>query len=299
MIRVTSTINGPPLTFNASVSGLAVYLDNFSLIDLAKGEPLRRKRFTDALRKSADLLFSVTNAAELAGPQGRSLDAVRALLDEIGPRWFPVELNTVEVVSRETSGASASESCVSQKFMKDYFTDRLSNFSPGTASVINLSKDFFRLGPVLDWVGRQRDSIRKGMADLDSALINRITAYRAEFERSPSWLDQHFPALPFNPLMPATFTYVNLVRTIIVNARAYQLKDGDGADFCHAVMAGAFASLATLDKHWKRRIESLPKPNRLARIYDGPELDTMVTDIESWLNKAGTLAPEQHSNPRH
>src|SRR2546427_478796 len=84
MIRVTSTIDGPPLTFNASVSGLAVYLDNFSLIDPAKGEPLRRKRFTDALRKGADLLFSVTNAAELAGPQGRSLDAVRALWTKSG-----------------------------------------------------------------------------------------------------------------------------------------------------------------------------------------------------------------------
>jgi hypothetical protein len=80
--------------------------------------------------------------------------------------------------------------------------------------------------------------------------------------------------------------YVNLVRTIIVNARAYKLKDSDGADFCHAVMASAFASVATLDKHWKRRIDSLPKPNRLARIYYGPELDAMVTDIERWLDNA-------------
>jgi hypothetical protein len=54
-------------------------------------------------------------------------------------------------------------------------------------------------------------------------------------------------------------------------------------DFCHAVMAGAFASFATLDKHWKRRVGGLPTPNGLAHIYFGPELDKMVTDMESWV----------------
>lgn len=53
-------------------------------------------------------------------------------------------------------------------------------------------------------------------------------------------------------------------------------------------MGSAFASVATLDKHWKRRIERLPKPNQLAHIYYEPELDTMVSDIEvgvkGWLN---------------
>jgi hypothetical protein len=56
------------------------------------------------------------------------------------------------------------------------------------------------------------------------------------------------------------------------------LKKGDGSDFCHAVMASAFATAATLDKHWKRRVEGLPKPNQLARIYYQPELDKMVAD---------------------
>jgi hypothetical protein len=47
-------------------------------------------------------------------------------------------------------------------------------------------------------------------------------------------------------------------------------------------MASTFASFATLDKHWKRRIEGLPRPNGLARIYSGTELDAMVADIEAW-----------------
>jgi hypothetical protein len=38
-----------------------------------------------------------------------------------------------------------------------------------------------------------------------------------------------------------------------------------------------------IDKQWKRRVEGLPKPNKLARIYYQPELDKMVTDIEVWV----------------
>jgi hypothetical protein len=89
-----------------------------------------------------------------------------------------------------------------------------------------------------------------------------------------------FPALPFKPSKPATFTYVNLVRNLILQARSHHLKKGDGADFCHAVMAASFKSVATLDRHWKRRIAELPTPNRPARIYYEPELDQMVEDIE-------------------
>jgi hypothetical protein len=70
-----------------------------------------------------------------------------------------------------------------------------------------------------------------------------------------------------------------LVRRCTVDS----LKPGDWMDFCHAVVACAFASFATLDTHWKRRVESLPKPNRLARVYGPSELDQMVTDMELWL----------------
>ena len=283
MIRATSGIDGPPLTFNATVSGLAIYLDNFSLISLAKGDPSRRQRFLEAVHTGADLLFSVTYAAELTGSQGQSLEAIRTFLDQVGPHWFPVELDAFEVTNRELKDATAAESCVSTDFMKQYFTARTSGYSPGSGRVIDLSEHFFRLGAVLDWLGPQRESIRKGTAALDDALINKIGGYRGEFERDPQSLDRSFPALPFDPSKPATFTYINLVRTLIVNAKAYQLKKGDGADFCHAVMAGAFASLATLDKHWKRRVEALPKPNKLASIYYEPELDKMVADIESWV----------------
>jgi hypothetical protein len=69
----------------------------------------------------------------------------------------------------------------------------------------------------------------------------------------------------------------------LISDSGYQMKKGDGIDFCHAVMASAFANFATLDKQWKRRVESLPQPNRGTRIYYEPELGAMVDDIESAL----------------
>ena len=59
------------------------------------------------------------------------------------------------------------------------------------------------------------------------------------------------------------------------------MMPGDGIDFCQAVIGAAFSSVATLDKKWKRRVEMMPKPNKLARIYYSPELDRLVDDIES------------------
>jgi len=250
--------------------------------ELAEGDHSRRKRFVAAVCSgAADLMFSVANAAELAGPQGKSFDDVKSFLNEIGPNWFPIELDVFKVVEREQSGADLAKSCISEEFMKAYFVNRTANYSPGSRKVINLSEAFSGLGTVLDWVGPQRDSIRKRSREFDDVLKKAICKDRSKYEQKP------LPTLLFNPSRPATFTALNLVRTLI--AESNQLKPGDGLDFCHAVMASSFASVAALDRPWKRRVESLPKPNKLAHIYYGPELDKMVTDIESCLKQGGYL----------
>jgi hypothetical protein len=276
MILATSNIDGSALTFNATVRGLAIYLDNWAVGDLAEGDPSRRNRFIAALCSgSADLMFSVTNAAELAGPQGKSFDVVKSFLNEVGPNWFPVELDPFLVVHREQNGADPAQSCISEGFMKAYFADRTASYSPGSGRIIDLSDTFFGLDAVLDWVAPQRDSIRKQSAEFDNVLRETICKERAKYEQHP------LPILRFSPSLRATLTAFNLVRTLI--AESTPVKPGDGLDFCHAVMASSFASVAALDGPWKRRLEKLPEHNKLARIYSGPELDKMVTDVESWI----------------
>ena len=288
MIEIKKQHNGK-LDLFISVNGPAVYLDNFAMKELAKGDASRRQRFLAAVNRGAELLFSVANAAELTGFQDGSFREVREFLEEIGPHWFPVELNPYVVVERELSGRRSDQSCFSDKFMRDYLRYR----SGGRPLKENVSKDFFRLGPIMDWLAPQRDSIARGKADMDKKLIGTIGEHRAKYEADPQWLETAFPALPGTATPPATFVYKNLIRTLILESKGYRLTRNDGIDFCQAVIASAFTSFATLDKPWKRRIESLPKPNNMARIYYAQELDSMVADIDSALSRIALVRGSQ------
>jgi hypothetical protein len=286
LIRTVPGTDGP-VTFIASVSGTPVYLDTFAIKSLARGDPSLRRRFVTALHNGADLLFSVANVAELVGPQGASSEAFGGFLDEVGAHWYPVELDPFEVARRESQGFPAEKSCFSPDFLKAYFTSQTSGYSPGCGRVIDLSEQFFRLGAFIDWVAPQRDSIRTSCEEYDRLFFDRVSLCRAELKRDREWFDRKLPILQFNPSKPATFAVHHLVRNLILD-NGYHLKKGDGMDFCHAVMASAFASFGALDKHWKRRVEKLPKPNQLARIYYEPEISKMIADIESALQ---TLVP--------
>lgn len=262
-----------------STRGLAVFLDQWAIKELAKRDPERRKRFVAAIHRGADILFSVTNAAELTGPQGVSWEEMRAFLNELGPCWFPVELDAYEVTKREAQGMPPDKSCFCDRFLKDYVASYCGSAPPG--KIIGISEETFALGHIMKWLAPQRDSITRGKRELDEALIRRITGYRAESDADPSWLDRTFPVLPFHPKMAATFTYINLVRLLVKESKAFAMTPGDGIDFCQAVIGSAFASFVTLDRKWKRRVEMLPKPNSLAKVYYEPELDAMVDDLET------------------
>jgi hypothetical protein len=98
MLNVVSNHNGEPFSVNASLDGVAVYLDNFAIMDLAEKDASRRKQFISALHSGAELLFSVSNLVDLTGPLGASRDAVQSFLDEVGAHWFPVEIEPAIVM---------------------------------------------------------------------------------------------------------------------------------------------------------------------------------------------------------
>jgi hypothetical protein len=279
MIKATSGLDGSIMTLNASVNGPVAYLDNWALIELAKKDPSRRRRFIDAVRGGADVLFSVTNAAELSGPKGRSAEALKTFLDEIGPHWFPAKLSPMDVIDLEIRREDPGKVCFDEEFFKSYVADRMRSFEPGCGKVMELSDDFFSLGPMMDRLGPQWKSIHETSVKFDQMLKQKMTAARQRSKRDPSWLDKNFPCVPFDPARPACFVFFNLLRMMAVESNS--LTTGDGLDFCHAVIGCAFANFTTLDTTWKRRIANLPKPNGLARVYSRAELDQMVADIET------------------
>jgi hypothetical protein len=269
----------------AETEGAGIYLDNDSLIALARYETATlRKRFVDALHAKATLLFSWTNAIEVSGPQYASADAVRAFLDSIGPHWVPLELNPWEVVKREATGPAA-QGAVSMSFMENYFKDRIHDLSQGNRVLDLSSEAFFRLGAVVDWVQEHRDKIQADAVGIDDALRTRLTGLRTDYERDAASLDRLLPPGHFDEHSPATFVLVHLQRLLVLEAKGYQFKKGDGLDLCHAVLAAAYGGLITLDKHWKRRVRALPDSAKLARTYYRAEIDQLVTTMEGLASK--------------
>jgi hypothetical protein len=267
------------LGLKAWVSGFPVFLDQFAFHRLACEDPRRRTKFVESVHNGAEVLFSVSNAAELCCLQGDSFKQAREFMDEIGPRWFPVELDAMEVVKREKKGMRPDQCCACARFMSDLLA--FHSLELPKDQVLGVTPELFNLRHVMDWLAPQRDSVTRGKKDLDAALVARIKRYRAKHDADPKWLDRNIPALWFDPASAGTFAYQNLVRLMVFEAKSYAMMPGDGIDFCQAVIGSAYASVATLDKNWKRRIEALPKPSGLAPIYYEATLDKLVEDLEA------------------
>jgi len=273
-------------TMRVSTAGLTVFLDLFAIKDLAKGDATRRKRFISTLGRGVEVLFAVSNAAELSGPTEASFDKMRAFVDEIGPRWFPVEFDPQLCIERERQRNDPATCCFSERLLKSFTATRINRTPDMNVAELPavLPPDFFRLGLFMNWLAPQRQDIAELKAQMGRRLKDQIMEHRAHYEKDPSWLDAKFPELPFRAECPATFVYINMVRLLILESKSHVIMPNDGIDFGQAVIGSAYASVATLDKHWKRRVEMLPKPNKLARIYYRQELDQMVRDIERHLD---------------
>ena len=287
MITATCGANGEP-TFLSTVSGIAIYLDNWAIKTFAMDDSPLRQRFITTLHGGADLLFSMGHAFEILGPQGASSNAFKNFLNEVGPHWYPVELDVFKIMNRESSGLRRSACCLDEEQLTAYFRSRTGQHVRGSGLVIDLSEKFFRLGEFIQWLRPQRDEFRTLFDGLDKGIQERVQQLRHKLKKDSHWLDRVLPAPPFDSVKPATSAFYWLMRDMILD-RGYQVKKGDGIDFFHAVVASAFANFATLDKHWKRRVEKLPQRPWLPRIYYQPQLSTMVSDIEMALEQLKAL----------
>lgn len=261
--------------------GCGVYLDNDSLIAIAKGDTARRDRFVSAIKQKGTLLFSFTNAFEVAGPQGASAEAVQSFLDSLGRYWMPLAMNVYEVMEREQLRGLSSPA-FSNSFLTGYFTSRLSQVCNTTDGIVEIADEsFFRLGSIIGWIQDNRVSLREEAARVDE-MFRAGLDLRVQ-ERLKSFLPEELAALPaYSDKHAARFTFLHLQRVIWNEAKAFHLKKNDGIDFCHAVIASSYGSIITLDRQWKRRVREIPKPHRLAKIFYRAELDELVNELEEF-----------------
>ena len=270
MITVSATSDGRP-RIEARLSGIAAYLDTFAIVDLAKGSAERRTTFLEALRRSGSLLFSMANMAELSGQPG----AVATFLDEIGPRWVPLELNPQTVVTREAAGEDPQTACLARDFITAFFQDRLAS----TSGVVSLDPDnFWQLRAAVDWNSEEWSTLLSHRGNLDDALKTTIATGWEQYDRDPLTLRD---PPDYDRAKRATYVFSHLVRQLILEAKSHTMKKGDGLDFFHAVMGAAFGSFALLDKHWKQRLtRAIPDQAKIARLYYAPELDQLVDSFD-------------------
>jgi hypothetical protein len=285
MLSIDAGSDGLPQVV-AKLSGVAVYLDNWAIIELANGDAKRRARFVAALKACGSLLFSFTNSIELGEAEGEPAERIRVFLDEIGAHWIPLELNPWTVAKREVAGRTEPTPCISTVFIEAFFKDRLYELSPGGSKIVDLSADnFFKMSSAMKWANGQKEQTRASTKEIDDTLISRVASDYAEFKKDPSTLDKTVPPVEYGTTTPARFALLNLLRQLVSDSKQFTLKKGDGRDLCHAVLGSAYGSLAALDKHWKRRVEALPKPNGLARVYSANELERLVADLEKAAEK--------------
>jgi hypothetical protein len=281
VIRATIRSGHPSL--EGSVNGIAIFLDNWAIKTLAKSNPELGERFIAAVHKGADVLFSMNNAIEALGPQGKSSDAFKAFLNRLGPHWYPMTANYLQVIEREEQGFSRSACGYDGEMLVAYFQSKTADNTPGSGTVIDLSSEhFFQLGSIIGFSADSREHFVAQSAEFDRILKDYISQLRAKFKKKPGWLDTALPVVPFHPAHAAKFAFVHLMRELITDA-GYQIEKGDAMDMGNAIIASAFSNFATLDKQWKRRVENLPQPNQNPRVYSEPELGAMISDIEAAL----------------
>lgn len=280
MLSVEAGTDGLPVII-AKLSGVSVYLDNSAIIELANGDAKRRARFVTALKSCGSLLFSFTNSIELGEAEGEPADRVRRFLEEIGRHWLPIELNPWTVMDREAAGQTDPTPCISLLFIETFVKDRLYEQLPEGSKVVDLSPDsFFKLTSVMKWANEQKEETRTRAGEIDDALIKRVADDYEKHEQDPSYLDMAIPNERYSKERPTRFALLQLLRLLVTESKRFTLKKGDGRDLCHAAIGAAYGSIAALDKHWKRRIEALPAPNGLARVYSARELEQLVDDLE-------------------
>ena len=157
MMSVDAGPDGLPVIV-AKLEGVAVYLDNWAIIELANGDPKRRERFVNALKSCGSLMFSFTNSIELGEAEHEPASACARSWTKSARTGFPIELNPWTVMDREIAGQTNPTPCISTLFIETFTQDRMFEQSPGGSKVVDLSpENFFTLTSVMKWANEKKD----------------------------------------------------------------------------------------------------------------------------------------------
>lgn len=258
----------------------AIYIDNDSLSELAKHSALG-DRFLACLQHCGTLLFSMSNAVDLAGPQGRSADVVRDFLDRVGSRWAPFEFNAFRLARREVGQESHEGSPAASPVLIHALV--LQQLEDAGTAIVGVGSELLRLGRIVEYVQRDRTAVMQDMQRLKDAAAALVSDSRQKFLQDPGALDRLYPPMSFSPATPAMYVLNETLRIVTRQARSHTWSTNDGIDMAHAVSAVAYADLILLDRQWKERMQMVHLPLGSAEIFYRFEIDQFLSRFEAWV----------------
>jgi hypothetical protein len=243
----------------------AIYLDHDSLGEIARNAD-RRRRFLHIWTRKGELLFSWANALDISGPQEGSAQAIKELLEAIGPHWVPLEINPWKVVRKESGQEPSSGTpCVSESFLGGYF--------------LRLRDEVTNLGRVVDLIHEDRDGAQQHLTDLKTQTNQMVQTFRDQYRSDRTSLDRVLPVIPNEPTRPAAHMLRALER-LVTSQLGFQWTLNDGVDFMHATVAATCADFLLLDRQWKRRVMEVAPPRAYRWVFYRHELDEFLDAFE-------------------
>ena len=264
MIRVEYPPEGGAEVETALERQPAVYLDHDSLGEIARNAD-RRRRFLDIWTRKGELLFSWANALDISGPQEGSAQAIKELLEAIGPHWVPLEINPWKVVRKESGQEPSSGTpCVSESFLNGY--------------VLRLRDEVTNLGRVVDLIHEDR-TLSSRTSPTSRRRPIRWCRHSATATDAIGTLDRVLPALPNDPARPAAHM-LRPIERLVTSQLGFQWTLNDGIDFMHASVAATCADFLLLDRQWKRRVMEVASAKTYPWVFYRNELDEFLDAFE-------------------
>jgi hypothetical protein len=239
-----------------------IYLDNWALSGVFANDRVRQQRLLNTLNKRGTLFLSWANVMELP-----AYSPIRTLFDGIGENWYPLEWSPFSCMRKEEQISPGDNSpALSASLLETYYPfvhQRVCSLS----ELLDLSRKY----------GARVQAARNKIKEAVQRLINLVKSVGA---KDPSWIENEFPPISFNPQQPTRYVFTHLMRALAAE-RGFTFTANDGMDLVHTVVPVAYADFVLLDKSWTQRVRCLSMPGRAVYAFYEAEVDQFLDALES------------------
>jgi len=171
-------------------------------------------------------------------------EAAEALVEEILPNAFFLEVNPFEVIEREDRLLSGSQPIAPHAdlgFLEAFIYLRPRSVRPFTAHGL--------------FTAAQESGRNSRFESLADTVVERVEALRETMDSDESF-SALIKRLPSGPEIQRGTRYVlrELSRSFLVD-RSIKMTRNHGIDLIHSVVPVAYADLVLVDKHWEAQVE--------------------------------------------